>query len=622
MSGETDPALAQPVGQASAPSPAAAPSAPPVLMANVRVQDFRGLSDMVTSLEPLTVFVGENNSGKTSLLQALAVFFGATRATEDDLHVDATGKRATTFVIDVRFVPGAGLKFEPDVETRLVGHIQVPQDAAEPHYFTIRVTGEVAKDGTGVELQRRFVTGWAETRAAASGLRLAPHRPGREHLELVTFFMLDARRDLVEELRTRTSHWGRLLADVGLDPTEQADIEKALETVGNRIVASSPVLESVKTGLGGVKDALGASVSDVAIAPVPGRVDDLSRAVDVMIKRPQGAALPLRLQGQGSRSLAAVMVFESFVRKRVTLGGPVSPLVVAAFEEPEAHLHPQAHRAMLGLIAKLDGQKLVSTHSPHVVRVADIHAIRSISRDGKGGPQCKAVPRQSNGIPTFAGEELANVTRFVQRNNGEILFARAVVVVEGDTEDFALPVFARHHWGKDPSLLAVSFAHTDGAGNGKHVVRILECLGVPWVLMADGDDAGKKGVEAIQKALGRPLAVDELVQIPNNVGFDEYLIDAGYRAPIETAIAEHYGPNELAGCKARWHGQTVKGGGTRDYQSLGWEDRLAKEFCKRNKGTLGEALASVILRDAQKHNLPHLPPMVLEVFNRVDKWLK
>lgn len=316
------------------------------------------------------------------------------------------------------------------------------------------------------------------------------------------------------------------------------------------------------------------------------------------------------------------MVFESFVRKRVTLGGPVSPLVVAAFEEPEAHLHPQAHRAMLGLIAKLDGQKLVSTHSPHVVRVADIHAIRSISRDATGAPQCKAVPRRSNGVPTFAGEELVHVTRFVQRNNGEILFARAVVVIEGDTEDFALPVFARHHWGKDPSLLGISFAHTDGAGNGKHVVRILECLGVPWVLMADGDDAGTKGVDAIQKAVGRKLTSDELVPLPGDVGFDEYLIDAGYRVPIETAIAEHCGPNELASCKARWHGQAVKGGGTRDYQSPGWEERLAKEFCKRNKGTLGEVLAAVILRDAQKHNLPPLPPVVREVFNKVDKWLK
>ncbi|HVL66305.1 MAG TPA: hypothetical protein VM364_03465 [Vicinamibacterales bacterium] len=103
--------------------------------------------------------------------------------------------------------------------------------------------GRLAKDGTGIELDRRFVSGWANTRAAANALRVVTERPGREHLELVNFFMLDARRDLVEELRTRTSHWGRLLADLGLDPTDRSEIEKALETVGNRIVASSPVLE-------------------------------------------------------------------------------------------------------------------------------------------------------------------------------------------------------------------------------------------------------------------------------------------------------------------------------------------------------------------------------------------
>ena len=612
------------VEQPSAPPAPAAPtsSAPPVLMADVRVQDFRGLSDLATSLESLTVFVGENNSGKTSLLQALAVFFGATRATEDDLHVDAAGKRAARFVIDVRFVPGSGLKFSADVQARLIGRVQVPQDAAQPNYFTMRVTGEVAKDGTGIELERRFVAGWADTRASAGALRVAPERPGREHLELVTFFMLDARRDLVEELRTRTSHWGRLLADLGLDPNEQAEIEQALESVGNRIVASSPVLESVKTGLGGVKDALGASVSDVAIAPVPGRVDDLSRAVDVMIKRPNGAALPLRLQGQGSRSLAAVMVFESFVRKRVTRGGPVSPLVVAAFEEPEAHLHPQAHRAMLGLISKLDGQKLVSTHSPHVVRVADIHAIRSISRDSAGAPGCRAVPRTSNGAPTFTDAELVNVSRFVQRNNGEILFARAVVVIEGDTEDFALPVFARHHWGKDHSLLGLSFAHTDGAGNGTHVIRILEALGIPWVLMADGDQGGTGGITAIQQALGRNLTTEECVQLPGDAGFDEYLVDAGYRVAIETAITEHYGATELANCKQKWHGQAAKGGGLKDYATAGWEDRLVKEFCRVNKGTIGEVLAAGIIRDAGALGLPALPNAISDVFNKVDKWLK
>lgn len=598
------------------------PAAPPVLLADVRIQDFRGLSDLAISLEPLTLFVGENNCGKSSVLQALAAFFGTQRATEDDLHVDAKGQRAARFVIDVRFIPGAGLKFEPDVQARLVGKVQVPADATQPHFFTMRAIGELALDGSGIALDRRFVRGWADDRATSTALVVLPERPGREHLELVNFFLLDARRDLVEELRNRSSHWGRLLADLGLDPKTRMEIEEALDKVGTAIVDSSPVLGSVKTGLSGVKEALGGSVSDVKISPVPGRIDDLARAVDVLVARPTGPALPLRLQGHGSRSLAAVMVFEAFVKKRARVGGVVPPLVVSAFEEPEAHLHPQAHRAMLGLIAGLEGQKLVSTHSPYVVRVADIHAVRSITRLPTGAPKCKSVPRYSSGKPTFTDAEMLNVKRFVQRNNGEILFARAVVVIEGDTEDFALPVFARYHWGKDHGLMAVSFAHTDGAMNGQHVVRLLELLGIPWVLLADGDSRGTDGIAAIEKALNRKLLVDEFVQLPNGAFFEKYLIDAGYRPVIEQAIANHIGATVLADAKARWHGQAGPGGIPRDYNSPGWEDRLVCDFCTARKGKIGEVLANGILEFAANNGLPAIPPMIAQVFVKTNKWLK
>jgi putative ATP-dependent endonuclease of OLD family len=593
---------------------------PPLMLSDIRVQDFRGLSDLHVVLEPLTLLVGENNSGKSSLLAALAVFFGTMRPTEDDLHVNSAGVRAKQFVIDVRFVPWEATQFNADVQARFVGRIQIPQDKTQPQFFTIRAIGELDVDGA-IRLERRFVRGWADTRVAASALALAPERPAREHLETVSFFMLDARRDLVEELRTRTSHWGRLLADLALAPNQRAEIEKALEDIGNTIVASSPVLDSVRVGLTGVREALGGSVANVAISPVPGRVDELGRAVDVLITRPKGASLPLRLQGHGSRSLAAVMVFEAFVRQRIAGKGPLPPLVVAAFEEPEAHLHPQAHRAMLSLIAGLDGQKLVSTHSPHVARVADIHCIRSIVRDAAGTPQCASVPRITGGADTFSGAERVNVRRFVQRNNGEILFARVVIVFEGDTEDFALPILAKHFWNKEHGLLGVSFAHTDGAGNGQHVVRILEALRVPWILLADGDKKGSDGIASIERVIKRKLRASEVVQLPEGCGFEQYLVQAGYRIPIELAIADHFGKDELQDCKIKWDKQQGPGGVPRDYTSAGWEDRLVCDFCTWKKGTIGEALAEGLLRHATQHNLPPVPPLIEQVFRLAGNWL-
>lgn len=239
----------QPTAAKTPPTPV-----PPLMLTDVRVQDFRGLSDLHIVLEPLTLLVGENNSGKSSLLAALGVFFGSTRPTEDDLHVNSAGARAKQFVIDVKFVPWEATQFNPDIQARFLGRIQIPQDKTQPQFFTIRAIGELDVDGA-IGLERRFVRGWADTRAAATALALAPERPAREHLETVSFFMLDARRDLVEELRTRTSHWGRLLADLALAPAQRADIEKALEDIGNTIVASSPVLDSIRVGLTGVREA-------------------------------------------------------------------------------------------------------------------------------------------------------------------------------------------------------------------------------------------------------------------------------------------------------------------------------------------------------------------------------
>ncbi len=574
------------------------------------------------SLEPLTLLVGENNAGKSSVLQALATFFGHNRSTEDDLYVDDTGQRAGRFVIDVRFVPGAGLNFNADVQSRLLGKVQFPKDVSHPHFFTMRAIGAMAPDGSGIALERRFMRGWASDRRAAEVLPELLERPTREHLELVNFFLLDARRDLVEELRTRTSHWGRLLADLGLEPGARAEIEDALTKVGETIVGASPVLGSVKAGLNGVKEALGGSVGEVTISPVPGRVDEIARAVDVLIARPTGPALPLRLQGQGSRSLAAVMVFESFVQKRAKTSGVVPPLVVSAFEEPEAHLHPQAHRAMLDLIDSLQGQKIVSTHSPHVARVADIYCIRSLTRGGDGTPACKSIPRMTGGSPTFSPENLAKLKRFVIRNNGEVLFARAVVVVEGDAEDLALPVFAREHWGKDHGLLGVSIAHTGGARSGQHVVPMLEFLGIPWVLFADGDNAGSDGIADVERVLGRKLNPDEHEQLPTGACFEQYLVDVGYAPVLLEMISEECGATAVADYRKRRHGEDYgKGKGKRDYQGTGWEERLVRDFCLRLKGSIGLALASAIVTKASGANLPKVPPAIASAFAKIEKRL-
>src|SRR5207302_2084704 len=115
-----------------------------------------------------------------------------------------------------------------------------------------------------------------------------------------------ARRDLVEQLRSRGSHWGRLVADVGIGEAARLELEESLRQLGEKVVAESGVLTTVRGELQRIKEALGSTIGDVSISPLPGRVSDIARGMDVLVRAPESAPLPMRLQGMGARSLAAV----------------------------------------------------------------------------------------------------------------------------------------------------------------------------------------------------------------------------------------------------------------------------------------------------------------------------
>ena len=131
---------------------------------------------------------------------------------------------------------------------------------------------------------------------------------------------------------------------------------------------------------------VGAGIGKVARAveleALPRSIDDLIRAMDITIKSPSSSAFPVGLQGMGARSLAALLVFRSyvnFVRPKQNEGQLMS---VAAFEEPEAHLHPQSQRSVFEILEEIGGQRIVSTHSTHVASIADVRSYRLFRRNG------------------------------------------------------------------------------------------------------------------------------------------------------------------------------------------------------------------------------------------------
>src|SRR5262249_51544124 len=155
---------------------------------------------------------------------------------------------------------------------------------------------------------------------------------------------------------------------------------------------------------------------------------------------------PLHQQGMGTRSLGTFFIFWAFTTWRQRQGNSAAVHPMMALEEPETHLHPQAQRSLFRQINRMPGQRIISTHSPYICCASAIANIRHFSKLGGETIGCR------NGLGTrerkLTQEDLRKIDRQVMNTRGDMLFARALVFFEGETEEQALPDFAEKRWSK------------------------------------------------------------------------------------------------------------------------------------------------------------------------------
>jgi putative ATP-dependent endonuclease of OLD family len=98
-------------------------------------------------------------------------------------------------------------------------------------------------------------------------------------------------------------------------------------------------------------------------------------------------------------------------------------------------------------------------------------------------------------------DDLRRIGYHLRVHRGVAMFARAWLLVEGESEYWILPQVARV-LGHDLALegvCCVSFAQC----GIEPLIRAAHELGIEWHLLADGDDAGERYVAAARKLLGK-----------------------------------------------------------------------------------------------------------------------
>jgi putative ATP-dependent endonuclease of OLD family len=581
-----------------------------IAITDVRVSNFRSLANIEVELGDLTVLIGANNAGKTSFLEAIFAAIGSGRKLlgQDDVrlaHGEALVPKERKVVIDFRIRPiGAdGIVADKFPERSFWTALWGSGIALDPvkFYEFAPIRTSLSWSGSKAEyvVERNFLKEWREFKDwIDTPVQTTPVRAAQ--IEPVALYFIDAKRDLDDDLRKQGSFWRRLTDDLGLSAADVADLETALSGINQTIVEKSEILQHLKTNLTDLQKVVSADSAGIDIAPVARKLRDLSKGVDVSFSTSGAQSFPLARHGMGTRSLASLLVFRAFVswrHARATSGGDKVHSILA-LEEPESHLHPQAQRSLFSHIKAIAGQRVISTHSPYFAGQVQLEDLRLFIK--KGGDTIVSKLDLSKLSNT---DDKRKIQESVIDSRGDILFARALVLFEGQTEEQALPIWAQAYWGASIHELGFSFARANGTDYFPFI-WLANSLNIPWYLIADGEAQPLKNLEdALKKAnLPESAKSSNIVVLPSGNNFETQLVAEGYMAEIEAALNAVSGEAVfLDGFIAKNHGLSYgkfKDGtdkGSRDYKSAGGRERAAADAMKGQKTKLAKPLAHQIV---------------------------
>ncbi|WP_161805564.1 AAA family ATPase [Frigoribacterium sp. RIT-PI-h] len=292
-------------------------------------------------------------------------------------------------------------------------------------------------------------------------------------------------------------------------------------------VFKGPLKEIAKMGYPGGSD------PEVVIRTSLQLVDGLSHrsVLRYQVGKPAGGGdasleLPEGMNGLGYQNLV-LMIFNLMLfrdgRHRVgkAAGGvtrpdvnpEVPPIHLVLVEEPEAHLHAQVQQVFINhayatlcgdserLRQDLGTQLIVSTHSSHIAHEVDFSSIRYFRREEKvRGLVPLTTVRSLAEVFGNKTESSQFVQRYIKVQHCNVLFADALVLLEGAAERILLPHFVANEF---PTLNQGYIEYLDIGGAHAHRLRpLVETLGIPTLIITDLDAGAGTPLKKVLPKMG------------------------------------------------------------------------------------------------------------------------
>ena len=449
-------------------------------LSRITLVNFRNFSRLDVRLAGNVVVLGENRVGKSNLLYALrlvldpslpdtarqlsiADFWDGLKELGADDKITVSVE-ITDFEDDLNILAVlTDYRLDDDPHTvRLTYEFRArseleTQPRSEEDYEFVCYGGESDANRFGYRLRRRISLDVLHALRDAEGdLAVWRRSPIRPLLEKA--FGGVARKDLAEI--------GEAIADATAKVAELEDVKKLQENIANIFAEMSGPRQDIKLRLG--------------FSPI--EASRLHRNLRLLI---DDGDRGIRDASLGSANLVFLSLRALGLEQLIAEGSRNHTLL--AIEEPEAHLHPHLKRSVYRhFFERLDEalgnavSVVLTTHSPHIASVAPLRSIvllRDTADQGSVGCSTAALE--------LTDREEEDLRRYLDVTRAEILFARGVLLVEGDAERFLLPVFA-NTIDVDLDQLGISVCSVAGTHFATYA-KFLTSLDIPFAVLTDRD---------------------------------------------------------------------------------------------------------------------------------------
>ncbi len=487
---------------------------------SVTIRNFRCYADHIdVDFGDMTTFVGRNDIGKSSILEALEIFFnndvvsiesGDANAYGDDQKVEITceftqlpneitlDSSAATTLADEYLLTGSGtLKVrkvfdcankKPSAEVFIIANH--PSAAGFHNLLELKekdLQAKIRDLGLDTSLKgnpgmRKAIWGAAhdlqltETPITVSKAKEDTKRIWEQlesYLPMFALFQSDrSSRDSDSEVQNPMKMAvAAALAEVQDDIAKiQQRVQEKAQEIAERTHAA---LQTIDAGLAG-------ELTPEFTPPTAAKWQGL-----FSVGLCTDGGIPLNKRGSGVRRLVLVSFFKAEAERRLRSGNRRQNIIYA-IEEPETAQHPNNQRVLIDSFKSLSSepgcQVILTTHSPGFASELPSESIRFVSRDAASG-----LPTIDAGADVFG--TVAEALGVTPDSRVQILLC-----VEGPTDVLALKALSKALHAQDPTLPSLS---TDervafvvlGGGTLKHWVdgHYLRALKRPEIHIYDRD---------------------------------------------------------------------------------------------------------------------------------------